>query len=83
MAGRWLLTTQGRLGSRRLRELSFVHIAWATGWRVLTSCVFVPCRLHIIDRRVARGTHYVECQLLGEEDDRNVPPFKIIGIFAT
>ncbi|RPD61605.1 hypothetical protein L226DRAFT_545258 [Lentinus tigrinus ALCF2SS1-7] len=39
--------------------------------------------LQMIDRRVARGTHYVECQLLGEEDDRNVPPFKIIGIFAT
>ena len=41
------------------------------------------CRLQVIDHHVARGTHYVECQLLGEEDDRNVPPFKIIGIFAT
>ncbi len=41
------------------------------------------CRLKMIDHRVARGTHYVECQLLGEEDDRNVPPFKIIGIFST
>ena len=40
-------------------------------------------RLQIIDRHVPRGSHYVECQLLGEEDDRNVPPFKIIGIFAT
>ena len=40
-------------------------------------------RLHFIDRHVARGSHYVECQLLGEEDDRNVPAFKIIGIFAT
>ncbi|KAI0772917.1 hypothetical protein BD413DRAFT_663067 [Trametes elegans] len=39
--------------------------------------------LTMIDHRVARGTHYVECQLLGEEDDRNVPPFKIIGIFST
>ncbi|KAI0705419.1 hypothetical protein C8Q76DRAFT_630930 [Earliella scabrosa] len=39
--------------------------------------------LHMIDHRVSRGSHYVECQLLGEEDDRNVPPFKIIGIFAT
>ncbi|KAI0752867.1 hypothetical protein C8Q80DRAFT_1148825 [Daedaleopsis nitida] len=39
--------------------------------------------LQMIDHRVARGTHYVECQLLGEEDDRNVPPFKIIGIFST
>ncbi|OBZ76760.1 hypothetical protein A0H81_03348 [Grifola frondosa] len=39
--------------------------------------------LEMIDHRVSRGTHYVECQLLGEEDDRNVPPFKIIGIFST
>ncbi|PIL29132.1 hypothetical protein GSI_09181 [Ganoderma sinense ZZ0214-1] len=39
--------------------------------------------LHIIDRHVPRGSHYVECQLLGDEDDRNVPPFKIIGIFST
>ncbi|KAI0672251.1 hypothetical protein C8Q78DRAFT_971008 [Trametes maxima] len=39
--------------------------------------------LRMIDHGVARGTHYVECQLLGEEDDRNVPPFKIIGIFST
>jgi hypothetical protein len=45
----------------------------------LTFC----CRLEIIDHNVARGSHFVECQLLGEEDDRNVPPFKIIGIFAT
>ena len=40
-------------------------------------------RLQTIDHRVSRGTHYVECQLLGDEDDRNVPPFKIIGIFST
>ena len=40
-------------------------------------------RLQYIDRNVPRGNHYVECQLLGEEDDRNVPAFKIIGIFAT
>ncbi|OCH90489.1 hypothetical protein OBBRIDRAFT_730676 [Obba rivulosa] len=39
--------------------------------------------LEMIDHRVSRGSHYVECQLLGEEDDRNVPPFKIIGIFST
>ncbi|KAI0342381.1 hypothetical protein BDW22DRAFT_1357715 [Trametopsis cervina] len=39
--------------------------------------------LEIIDRAVAKGSHYVECQLLGEEEDRNVPPFKIIGIFST
>ena len=55
---------------------------------VLLLSLFVSCltrahRLHFIDRHVARGSHYVECQLLGEEDDRNVPPFKIIGIFAT
>ncbi|TCD68771.1 Cap64p [Steccherinum ochraceum] len=39
--------------------------------------------LEIIDRGVAPGSHYVECQLMGEEDERGVPPFKIIGIFAT
>ncbi|KAL6309499.1 hypothetical protein BKA93DRAFT_760337 [Sparassis latifolia] len=39
--------------------------------------------LELIDHRVSRGSHFVECQLMGEEDDRNVPPFKIIGIFAT
>ena len=48
-----------------------------------TSDALAGHRLHFIDRHVARGNHYVECQLLGEEDDRNVPPFKIIGIFAT
>ena len=40
-------------------------------------------RLEMIDHYVTRGSHYVECQLLGEEDDRNVPPFKIIGVFST
>ncbi|KAH9947880.1 hypothetical protein B0H21DRAFT_736781 [Amylocystis lapponica] len=39
--------------------------------------------LEMIDHRVSRGSHYVECQLMGEEDDRNVAAFKIIGIFAT
>lgn len=40
-------------------------------------------RLEIIDHDVSRGSHFIECQLLGEEDDRNVPPFKIIGVFST
>lgn len=39
--------------------------------------------LEIIDHHVTGGAHYVECQLSGEEDDRNVVPFKIIGIFST
>ncbi|KAK7042503.1 CAP64-like protein [Favolaschia claudopus] len=38
--------------------------------------------LHYIDRFVSRGSHYVECQLMGEEG-KGVPIFKIIGIFAT
>ncbi|KDQ06755.1 hypothetical protein BOTBODRAFT_39359 [Botryobasidium botryosum FD-172 SS1] len=38
--------------------------------------------LVIIDRGVSAGSHYVECQLLGEEG-RAVPPFKILGIFTT
>ena len=49
----------------------------------LMGAAFLYIRLQIIDRHVPRGSHYVECQLLGEEDDRNVPAFKIIGIFAT
>jgi hypothetical protein len=43
--------------------------------------VFYPCSLEMIDHSVARGNHYVECLLLGEEGQA-VPPFKIIGIFA-
>ncbi|KAI0826172.1 hypothetical protein BC629DRAFT_1587013 [Irpex lacteus] len=39
--------------------------------------------LAIIDQFVAKGPHFVECRLLGEEDDRNVPAFKVIGIFST
>ncbi|KAH9929083.1 uncharacterized protein BXZ73DRAFT_90513 [Epithele typhae] len=39
--------------------------------------------LRFIDHHVQSGPHYVECQLLGEEDDRNMPAFKIIGIFST
>lgn len=38
--------------------------------------------LQMIDYNVARGSHYVECILLGSEG-ASVPPFKIIGVFAT
>lgn len=38
--------------------------------------------LNMIDHYVGRGSHFVECQLLGEEG-QSVPMFKIIGIFAT
>ncbi|KAJ7201057.1 hypothetical protein GGX14DRAFT_658889 [Mycena pura] len=38
--------------------------------------------LHYIDHFVARGSHFVECQLMGEEG-QGVPIFKIIGVFAT
>ncbi|KAG2340378.1 hypothetical protein BDR05DRAFT_966886 [Suillus weaverae] len=38
--------------------------------------------LTVIDHSVTRGSHYVECVLLGEEG-QSVPPFKIIGVFAT
>ena len=40
-------------------------------------------RLEIIDRDVAWGSHYVECELVGEEGDRNLPSFRVLGIFAT
>ena len=39
-------------------------------------------KLQIIDQYVARGPHYVECQVKGEEGTQ-VPMFKIIGIFST
>ncbi|KZP21289.1 hypothetical protein FIBSPDRAFT_788380 [Athelia psychrophila] len=38
--------------------------------------------LAIIDHFVAKGSHFVECALLGEEG-QGVPAFKILGIFAT
>ena len=56
---------------------------------VLSSYVIVGCadwtwidRLEVIDHFVTRGSHYVECQLMGEEGQK-VPMFKIMGIFAT
>ncbi|KAI0033010.1 hypothetical protein K488DRAFT_78133 [Vararia minispora EC-137] len=38
--------------------------------------------LRMIDHWVARGPHFVECELLGEEG-QTVTPFRIIGVFAT
>ncbi|KAF7293016.1 hypothetical protein MIND_01200900 [Mycena indigotica] len=38
--------------------------------------------LYYIDHYVSRGSHFVECQLMGEEG-QGVTIFKIIGIFAT
>jgi hypothetical protein len=38
--------------------------------------------LTMIDRHVARGSHFVECALLGVEG-QPTPPFKILGIFTT
>ncbi|KAF9461789.1 Cap64 protein [Collybia nuda] len=38
--------------------------------------------LAVIDHFVSRGSHFVECVLLGEEGE-GVPMFKIIGVFST
>ena len=38
--------------------------------------------LEIIDHGVTRGSHFVECLLMGEEG-KTVPMFKIMGIFST
>ncbi|TFK32723.1 hypothetical protein BDQ12DRAFT_616564 [Crucibulum laeve] len=38
--------------------------------------------LYMIDKYVTRGSHFVECQLVGEEG-QGVPMFKIIGIFSS
>ncbi|KAJ7130333.1 hypothetical protein C8R44DRAFT_872145 [Mycena epipterygia] len=48
--------------------------------RVHSGVRFHP--LFYIDHYVGRGSHFVECQLMGEEG-QGVPIFKIIGIFAT
>ena len=39
-------------------------------------------RLMMIDHFVSRGSHFVECQLLGEEG-QSVPMFKLLGILST
>lgn len=49
---------------------------------VLRLCCFWDDSLQMIDHYVARGSHYVECQLLGEEG-QEVPPFRIVGFFTT
>jgi hypothetical protein len=36
----------------------------------------------MIDRGVAKGSHFVECVLMGVEEI-SVPPFKLIGVFTT
>ncbi|KAG1805480.1 uncharacterized protein BJ212DRAFT_1283642 [Suillus subaureus] len=38
--------------------------------------------LAVIDQFVTRGSHFVDCVVLGDEG-QSVPPFKIIGVFAT
>lgn len=55
------------------------------GSRVIENAANVgepTARLMMIDHYVSRGSHYVECQLLGEEG-MAVPSFKIIGIFSS
>lgn len=65
---------------------------WAPGhgvrpryFRHLRSCSdtdYGAYRTVMIDHYVEHGSHFVECQLLGEEG-KSVEPFKILGIFAT
>ncbi|KAG7091162.1 hypothetical protein E1B28_010215 [Marasmius oreades] len=40
-------------------------------------------RLTMIDHFVSRGNHFIECQLVGDEEQKGVPAFKILGFFAT
>jgi hypothetical protein len=35
----------------------------------------------MIDRSVSKGSHYVECELMGEEG-QGVPSFRLVGIFV-
>ncbi|KAJ7507134.1 hypothetical protein B0H11DRAFT_2271654 [Mycena galericulata] len=55
------------------------------GARTIENAADVPdpiASLYYIDHFVTRGSHFVECQLMGEEG-QGVPIFKIIGIFST
>jgi hypothetical protein len=63
------------LATRKLRECSLSSC--------FLLCSLIGCkRLELIDQNVARGSHFVECMLLGSEGT-SVSPFKIIGVFAT
>ena len=62
---------------RRVRPRELLCFSFFEVWGLLERC-----RLEIIDRFVSRGSHFVECVLLGEEG-LGVPAFKIIGVFST
>jgi hypothetical protein len=49
---------------------------------LISTLTRMDSRLEMIDHFVARGSHYVECEVGGEEGQQ-VPMFKIIGIFTT
>lgn len=63
---------------RRARLRKFLTFSRLNGYSSLLSA----CSLEIIDHFVSRGSHFVECVLLGEEG-QGVPAFKIIGVFST
>lgn len=48
----------------------------------VASLTLFPSSLIMIDTNVGKGSHSVECQLLGEEG-KTTAPFKILGIFTT
>ncbi|CAK5269766.1 unnamed protein product [Mycena citricolor] len=55
------------------------------GARTVENAADVPeatAALFYIDHFVSRGSHFVECQLMGEEG-QSVPAFKIVGIFSS
>lgn len=80
----WTTTTPEQWSSKTQDRLESQYQRTPTTSIVIThGLTIILFRLEIIDHNVPRGSHYVECTLIGEEDDRNVPPFKIIGIFAT
>lgn len=38
--------------------------------------------VEVIDRLVSRGSHFVECQLMGDEG-HVVPEFRLLGMFSS
>lgn len=75
----WKSPVWGTLARQHQSESTFYLQVF---FRFAKPAVFGFNRLQIIDRGVDAGSHFVECQLMGEEGEGSAP-FKILGIFAT
>lgn len=74
----------GRLHLRTWISFSLFKFLKVSKRRFCSWLIFVGMdRLGMIDHDVQPGSHYVECQIVGEEGGKGVPAFKILGVFAT